>query len=208
MTYHEVERRKKEAKIEGTVVLSRTQLKEKLNLAKAEWDDFVAEEKMTREECYLDYHENGMPNDGTDESNKRRERIIESVKKTLRRNYGFKCLTENTGKGKKSGLKSLRVLQANGEEETICNRDVTDEKMRERNLQHFSKVKTSHACNDKTHENLLRDSTRDRTLRGRIRREDFDNQETHEFFKLAHQPNLTQLDSNCAIDEEDFQTVV
>ena len=132
-------------------------MKEKFNEAKAEWDDFAEEEKITREEYYLDFHENEIPNDDTDELNKKRESIIKIVKKTLRRNCIFKCLTENRGKGKKNGLKSSRVSIENGEEETVCNRDIVDEKIRERNLQCFSKVKTSHACEDKTCEKLLCD---------------------------------------------------
>ena len=103
--------------------------------------------------------------------------------KTLHRNCGLKYLTENIGKVKKSGLKSLRVPVENGEEVTCQNRDIVHEKIRNKNIAHFSKVKSSHACKDKIYDQLLNDRIRDKITRGTIRREDCDNKETCKFLK-------------------------
>ena len=42
----------------------------------------------------------------TDLNQEHEDKIIKSVKKTLRRRHDFRCLTENTGKGLKIGLRS------------------------------------------------------------------------------------------------------
>ena len=120
------------------------------------------------------------------------------MKKTLRRNSDFRCLTCNVGKGQKNGLRKLEIEEGD-RVVTVCNKNEIERRIVKHNKEHVSKVKSTDACNDKTYSVINDDETRDNILNGDLRRDKCDDDDVCQFLLLLKRPNGLMPD-----DEEEM----
>ena len=73
---------------------------------------------------------------------------------------------------------------------------------------HFSKVKESKACKDKTHTNLNDDEMRDKIMQGTLDREDCDDDNAWKFRRFLKRRASDQIDELKEVNEIKFRKLV
>ena len=114
---------------------------------------------------------------------KNKARTLKALKKKIRRNSDFWHLACDVGKGKKNGLRILKIEEGD-RIVTVFNEHEIQRRWIKHNKEYFSKVKGTKACNDKTHDVMKENVTRDNVVKGDLNREECDNEEVHPFSML------------------------
>ena len=77
--------------------------------------------------------------------------------------------------------------------------------MNKHNKEHFRKVKRSKAHNDRMCENMNDDATKDKIFKGELMREEFDNEEVHQFLLFLKRRNVLIVDEEDEIQESKWR---
>ena len=108
----------------------------------------------------------------------------------LQKQYDFRYMTVNLGKGERGTLKRIHVADQEGK---IISTKVAKEEIKdaiiEYNREHYTKVHNTNIYQDKIYKQLQIDSIRDKIIDGKLKRKDCDNDETYKFLKLLANPN-------------------
>ena len=148
----------------------------------------------------LESHEVELPGD-TDKEKTKKSKVLKNTKKTLNWNRDFRCITNNLGKGKRLGLRSIQ-----DEEEIEChNKEEIEEKVMMFDEMHFIKVKESKVHEDKICDNFNKDDLRDKILSGKLNREDCNEKNLCKFLKLLERRRATQIGNTNELTEEEFK---
>ena len=128
---------------------------------------------------------------GKDEAaEKQRKKAIKVIKKEQYRQYTFNYLTASVRKGIKSSLKRIQKKDEKGNViGEYYQRDDIEREILQYNTHHFTKVYQSKAYKDKIYKKLPINEVRNKILTGRIRRQDFDDENVYEFFILLKNTN-------------------
>ena len=103
--------------------------------------------------------------DDEDENEMKKEKMLKSMKKSLKRNSNFRHLTCNVGKRQKNGLCILEIEE--GERIVkIFNKNEIERRIIKNDKEYFSKAKGNDAHNDKTNSAMNEEKPRDNVLNG------------------------------------------
>ena len=180
-------KRKERAEMQHVAIQTREEAQEWVEKAKILWAEVVENGKEMREKELLDYHHEEIIGDDV-KLIKKKKRILAGIKRTMKRNHAFHCLSRHAGKGFRENMKRLKVMNENNEvEETLAKRDEIEERIEQCNSHHFKNAHDSTACKDKTCEGLINDVIRDKILNGTLRRDECDDENVYQLLKLLHQ---------------------
>ena len=167
--------------------------------AREKWKEHETKIKKKKEEETLDLQENKHKPD-EEKDTKKNEKMLKSLKKKNERNPIFRHVAKTAGKGKKHGLRKLEV-EVEEEVAIVLDEDEIGRKITQHNKEHFSKVKSAKAHEDKTCERTNENKTRDIMMNGELKRDECDEEGPCQFLKLLERPKgLTP-------DEEDYTEV-
>lgn len=128
----------------------------------------------------------GTHEEQNDKDSKIRNKIAKKIAKSERRNYEFKYMTENIGRGLNRELSILDIVYEDTQEiTTITSRKVIERTIIDHNENYFKKAKMSRAHNDEINENLKYETIRDKILRGELTLDDCDDENVCEFLNLV-----------------------
>lgn len=120
-----------------------------------------------------------------EEAENKRKQIAKRTSRSEHRRFNFKYMTKYVGKGGKQSLKRVhKVNSSNRVIEIIQDRNRIEEEVSKYNENHFKKVLTSKAHNDKVHEKLDCDDVRDRILNGTLKVDECSDKDVCEFLKF------------------------
>ena len=110
------------------------------------------------------------------------------MRKKSWKNHTFHYLTKTLGK--KSALHKLQITNPlNKTTRTTYDRKEIESLLTQHNIEHFSKAKKTPAYNDKIIKNLHKEEIRDKILKGKLQKEDVDDDHVYEFLKLLQNEN-------------------
>ena len=159
-----------------------TEDKEMIKQAQKQWQDIVANGKKYKEDKLLDLQNIKIEGDD-DRTIKRRIRTLRKIKKNEYRRYTLKYLTKNTGRSPKKALKHIYVKDKDRNiKKTIYQCQDLEEKLIIQNIMHHKKVFNIKAFRDKIYKYLLMNNIRNRILDGKLRKEDYSNEDVCDFF--------------------------
>ena len=107
-----LEKRRRIAEIQSNEMLTQKQIRQKIKDARDEWHEFKTEAKSERERYLLDMHAEHIDENDT-EMLERREKIVKKIANNEKRNWTFKYLTEEIGRGPNKTLKRLCINDQN-----------------------------------------------------------------------------------------------
>ena len=88
--------------------LNINQIRERLEVAKQDWNKVIQNGKEIREKEILDFHHSKIGNETEPEKKKRKE-VIQQIIKAKKRNHQFQYMIKYLGKGVKGVLRKLYV---------------------------------------------------------------------------------------------------
>ena len=91
-------------------------------------------------------------------------------------------MTNYLGKGERSALKRLHVIDQDGQISlTMTTKEEIEQAIMQYNQQHYTKANDTNIYKDKIYEQLQYDSVRNSIIDGTLERDDCHNDETYEF---------------------------
>ena len=148
-----MEKRKKEAQVVEEIE-DIYKIKERIEIAKEQWDDIIKKGKQIRENELLDYHYSEVSCEN-DDQRKTKEKILSGIKKSMNKMHSFHYISRHVGKGEREGIKRIHEVDENNK---IINTYVDQESIEDRiikyNEMHFMKAHNTIAYRDKIYEKL------------------------------------------------------
>ena len=128
---------------------------------------------------------------------KKKDKIIAGVRKRLKHDHMFHCLSRHTGKGSRKSLKRL-CINSNDDERSkiIVKREEIEQEIMLFNTKHFKKAHASKVYDNKIHGEMRNNTRRDKMLSGELIAEDCDNENAFQFLKLSHQNGRSHCSKN------------
>ena len=190
-----LEKKRVLAKIEPEE-LTMEQLKQHLEEATREWEEFKTNAQTEREQELLDFYPEEIVGD-SEEKIKLRKKAIKNIKKAKYRQQTFNFLTKHVGKGEKNSLKRVKVVNEQNEIIKECqDRHDIETEIARYNKQHFRQAFSSKAYTDKIYSKLQYDNIRDKILNGTIERSECDHQDVFDFIQLMKKQGDFEVNSN------------
>jgi len=202
-------KKKRMAKI-GEENLTMEELKQKLQQAENQWEEYKMNAESERKKELLDSYPQEIIGDN-EEATRRRKKAIQTVKKANFRQDTFDTLTKLIGKGEKHSLKRVKVI---GEDEQVIkecqDREEIENEIAKYNKQHFRQAYTLKAFQDKIYPILKYDNIRDKILRETVKREECDDDDVYDFIQLLKKRGRFVVGSNkmAALTEEEWISTV
>ena len=111
-----------------------------------------------------------------------------------RRNFEFKYLTENIGRGPNRALSRLNVINENTRNVmTVTSRNEIERTIIENNEKHLKKAQSSKVYYDKVYKNLACEMIRDKILRNEFETNDCDDANVFDFLKLVAKKTVKEV---------------
>ena len=124
------------------------------------------------------------------------------------RQYTFSMLTKHVGKGEKSSLKRVKVVNRNNKVIRECqDKQSIEYKIVQYNKKYFRKAYSSNAFKDKIYMQLKLDQIRDKILKGKLKRVSCDNDDVFEFLTLLKKLGGYEQNSNGMDDITDEEWI-
>ena len=128
---------------------------------------------------------------------KKKNKIIASVRKRLKRDHAFHYLSRHAGKGSRQSLKRLCINSNDNERsKIIVKREEIEQEIMLFNTKHFKKAHVLKVYDDKIYGELRNNTIRDKILSGELIADDCDNENVFQFLKLLHQNGRPHCSNN------------
>ena len=164
--------------------------------------------KEFREKDLLECHHSEIISDDEDQL-KIKNKIISGIKRKMQKNHAFHCIARHIGKGDREGIKRLHTVNQDNEIiKTSVNREQIEKEIITYNERHLKQAHSSIMHKDKMHNRLREDETRNKTLEGRLRPQDCDNERVCDFLKLLKVPPGQRNQVKKHITDDDWEVVV